>query len=250
MLAAAVAASSDAAQTKPLTNADVIALAKAGMGDDVIIAKIKQAPSANFSLEVGDLKTLKSSGVSDKVIAAMLDKGSAPAPASQPPPSASKPSGGGSAGATIYGPSDVGVVSLDASDKKVELRSSAGSISTTYAYITMLTHFNYEGLRADVRTKDKRPSLIVKSAKSPKGRLFYVSAEVDKGDNVRSVKMGNSRIFGAKNIGVPDSSNQIECDVVQVGPDTWKMTPKKDLKPGEYGLWIQTQEIFDFGIDG
>jgi hypothetical protein len=76
-----------------------------------------------------------------------------------------------------------------------------------------------------------------------------VSAEVDKRNGVRSVKMGNSRFFGAKNIGAPDSDNQIDYDVVAEGPDTWRITPKKDLKPGEYGLWNSQMEMYDFGID-
>jgi hypothetical protein len=247
LLGFTAAVKADAVQAKPLTNADVIALAKAGMGDDVIIAKINQSATVDFKTDVADLKALKSAGVSDKVISVMLNKSSAPA--TQPAPSTAKPSGGGAGSAGVYGPSDVGVVSLDASDKKAELRSVAGTMSSTYAYVTMLMHSNFEGLRAEIRTTDKRPSVIVKSPKSPKGRLFYVIAEPDKDDNVRSVKLGNSRFFGSRNVGAPDSDNQIECDIVQIGPDTWKMTPKKDLKPGEYGIWLQTHELFDFGID-
>jgi hypothetical protein len=149
------------------------------------------------------------------------------------------------------GPNDADTVYLMAKDgKKLTLRSSAGTMSTTYAYVTTLMHSNFDGLKADSRTTDHRPSFVMRSYKSPKGRLWLVSAEVDKKNNVRSVKMGNSRIFGSKNIGAPDSSNQIEVDIVSEGPDTWRITPKKDLPGGEYGLWMNTNEMFDFGIDG
>lgn len=50
-----------------------------------------------------------------------------------------------------------------------------------------------------------------------------------------------------------------ECDVQEVEPGVWQMTPKADLKPGEYGLLFRggflgtlaaTQgELFDFGVD-
>jgi hypothetical protein len=56
-------------------------------------------------------------------------------------------------------------------------------------------------------------------------------------------------LFGVKNLGAPDSDNQMPYDVVAEGPDTWRLTPTKDLKPGEYGLWSSMQEMYDFGID-
>ena len=239
------------AQTKPLTNADIVSLAKLAMGDDVIIAKIQQAAAVDFKLEVSDLEALKKAGVTSPVISAMLKKSTAksePAPA----PAAAAPAGrpAPAAGAPM-GPNDADTVYLMAKDgKKLTLRSSAGTMSTTYAYVTTLMHSNFDGLKADSRTSDHRPSFVMRSYKSPKGRLWLVSAEVDKKNNVRSVKMGNSKIFGSKNIGAPDSSNQIEVDIVSEGPDTWRITPKKDLPGGEYGLWMNTNEMFDFGIDG
>lgn len=235
------------AQTKPLTNADVVSLAKLGMGDDVIIAKIQQAASADFKLEVADLESLKKAGVTNAVISAMLKKGtkSEPAPAASAP--AARPAGGGGA----MGPNEADTVYLITKDgKRLTLRSAAGTMSTTFAYVTTLMHSNFDGLKADVRTTDHRPSFVLRSTKSPKGRLWLVSAELDTKMNARSVKMGNSRLFGSKNIGAPDSDNQIEYDIVAEGPDTWRITPKKDLPGGEYGLWMNTNEMFDFGIDG
>ena len=252
VLAAAVALS--AMQTGKLTNADIISLAKAGMGDAVIIAKIKQATSADFKLEVADLKALKAAGVSDAVISEMLNKGSgaAPAPAAAAP-AASKPAAAAPPTSTApMGPNDADTVYILTKDgKRLTLRSAAGTMSSTYAYVTMLMHSNFDGLKADTRITDHRPSFVMRSYKSPKGRLWLVSAEVDQKNNVRSVKMGNSKIFGAKNIGAPDSSNQIEADIIADPNDGngWKITPKKDLPAGEYGLWMNTNEMFDFGID-
>ncbi len=55
-----------------ITNTRVIEMSKLGLDDDIIIAKIKNASCA-FQVEDADLVNLKKSGVSPKVIAAMLD---------------------------------------------------------------------------------------------------------------------------------------------------------------------------------
>jgi hypothetical protein len=65
---------------QPLTNDSILKLVKAGMGDDVIINMVKTQPS-NFSLGTDDLIALKSGGVSQPVISAMLMKNSNPTPA-------------------------------------------------------------------------------------------------------------------------------------------------------------------------
>jgi hypothetical protein len=36
---------------------------------------------------------------------------------------------------------------------------------------------------------------------------------------------------------------------VSRGPDTWQLTPTKDLRPGEYGLWSLASQMYDFGVD-
>ena len=67
----------------PMNNQDVIKLVKARISEDVIIAKIKQSKT-RFDVSVDGLVTLKEAGVSDNVIAAMMN----PAASAAPPPSA------------------------------------------------------------------------------------------------------------------------------------------------------------------
>ena len=55
-----------------LTNADVLRLKESGMGDELIIAKVKSAPGT-YKLDPDDLVQLKSSGLSDRIIAAMIE---------------------------------------------------------------------------------------------------------------------------------------------------------------------------------
>jgi len=63
-----------------LNNDSVIKLVKAGMGDDLIVNMINTQPSS-FSVGTDDLISLKTAGASEKVISAMLLKGSAPSSA-------------------------------------------------------------------------------------------------------------------------------------------------------------------------
>ena len=59
-----------------LTNADVVKMSKAALGDDLIIAKIQQAQQVNFKLDTDDIIQLKQAGVHQEVISAMLKRSS------------------------------------------------------------------------------------------------------------------------------------------------------------------------------
>jgi hypothetical protein len=61
-------------QDSDITNARIIELTKMGLGDEIIIAKIKNG-KCKFQLGDADLVDLSKAGVSPKVIAAMLDAG-------------------------------------------------------------------------------------------------------------------------------------------------------------------------------
>lgn len=74
LLLAAVALGQDtkASKTSPqLTNQDVVEMRSAGLGTEVIVAKIQSA-SCNFKMEPSDLADLKTAGLDDAVILAML----------------------------------------------------------------------------------------------------------------------------------------------------------------------------------
>jgi len=78
----------------PLTNQDVIRLVKAKVSDDLIISKIKQSKT-KFDTSVDALVALKQAGVSDNLIAVMMNPPAASPPAASTPaastPAASTP---------------------------------------------------------------------------------------------------------------------------------------------------------------
>jgi hypothetical protein len=51
----------------------------------------------------------------------------------------------------------------------------------------------------------------------------------------------------------PDDDSMVKCDITEQKPGLWRFTPVKDLKPGEYGIYIgkgeQTASLYDFGVD-
>ena len=66
-----------------MTNADVVKMVKAGLGEPLIIGAIRQAERREFSLNADGLIELKTAGVSDNIISVMLDPTATP-----PPPTA------------------------------------------------------------------------------------------------------------------------------------------------------------------
>jgi hypothetical protein len=81
-----------AAAQQVLNNDAVIKMVKAGLAEDVIVATIQQQP-ASFSVSPDDLIALKTAGVSDKVLAAMVAKGGTKTEGAAPATKEDKPTG-------------------------------------------------------------------------------------------------------------------------------------------------------------
>lgn len=242
-----------------LTNEDIVRLSKMGLGDEVAIAKINQAQNVDFKLDTSNLITLKSEGVSKAVIAAMLKRTSA-----SQGQSASSPAGSGG-GANYARPSwaptnpgDEGVI-LRTTQGETRLQSVQGDISTTFAVVTELLFLDFPGLKADVRITDPRPTIVVHCSKSPRGRVFLVRCKQNSNDSNRSVKLGKSGMFSQKSWSTPDRDWLIAFDMKELPNNTWEITPKQDMKQGEYGVLFKGGfsgmlestggELFDFGVD-
>ena len=76
----APAAESKAAAAPGLTNQDILKMVQAGLGEAVVIATIRTATAASFDLSPDGLIALKKGGVSDAIVALMIDPKAAPAP--------------------------------------------------------------------------------------------------------------------------------------------------------------------------
>lgn len=249
-----------AAEESALSNEDVLRMVSAGLGDELVVAKIREAPAVEFALGVDDLLALKAAGVSEKVVEAML--GRKGGPAAQVSGSPSDPA---DPWAAVAPDPIVGGV-------KVALQSGGGVKAIPVLRGTLdsngfagfgSTYMNYPGLRASVRTGERRPSLLVK-APGPltTGRYFFAKLDQDEDDEVRSLKIaamkaGFKAVFGggSRVTLAPDSDWTMPFDAVEESPGLWRVSVKQDLAPGEYGWYVDQGQgpyvagIFGFGVD-
>lgn len=91
LLISLVVFSLSAARADAVTAKDIVDLTRAGLGEEVLLALI-EVDGSLFTIDTDTLKSLKSAGVTDRVIEAMVRSGRAPQaipppPAFEPPPS-------------------------------------------------------------------------------------------------------------------------------------------------------------------
>jgi hypothetical protein len=155
--------------------------------------------------------------------------------------------------------SAVKAVVLRYKDKDVSLDGMPGGHGHTMAFFTAIIWSNFPELTAPVHITDHLPSVFTAfEGGSPRGKLFLVKVEPDKGKSCRSLKMGNSGFGSVSNVGSPDQDWVIPTTSKEVKPGIWEFTPGAPLKKGEYGLFATmaagfsggtSGEIFDFAID-
>jgi len=255
-----------AEEPKALSNEAVVTMVKAGLGADLVIAKIRQAPTVGFQLEVDDLVALKQQKVPESVIQAMLERATAPPPAAALPPALGGPAGSTNAfeSQLDFQREDLGIdvirVALAKGDNLERIRILRGELSTVA--MGMAAFMDYPGVNARVRTKERRPALMVKSTTPLTGsRYFLVRLDRDDDDGVRSLKVSSYKgrlkaAFGNSRTAMePDHDWVFEWSAEDTGNDVWKVVPAVDLEPGEYGWYAdfgagpQQNGIFDFGVD-
>jgi hypothetical protein len=249
-------AGAPAGAEEPLRNEDIAKLVAAGLGDELVVAKIREASAIAFALDVDDLVALKQGGVSEKIVQAMLErKSKESAGTKEANPAAPW------AAPEAYGALTV-KVAIESREGVVAIPILRGELSSPGFAGFGATYINYPGLRAPIRTKDRRPSLLVKaSAPLPPGRYFLAKLDLDEDDLVRSLKIavmkaGFKAVFGGGRATLaPDSDWTVAFDSVEESPGVSRITLKKDLDPGEYGWYIdpgmgfQAAGLFGFGVD-
>jgi len=233
-------ASSSKKDGAALTNEEVIKLCKAGLGDEVVIAKINQAKEVDFKLDTDSLIKLKEEGVSQAVITAMLNRmkpveRQLPIPTKEGPP--------------MMRPPMVGIgkdIQLSTKDGNINLVSIEGRMTMGgFAFIHM-TYMNYPGLNAKIRTRDRRPSMLIYSESDPRANLYIVRLKQDKKEKDRDLKIGSR---GSADVGLtPDKDWTIPYEGSEEKPGEWRIKLLSDLEPGEYGVY-KSIFLYDFGIE-
>jgi len=213
-----------------MTNDSVIKMAKAGLGDDVIIGSIN-GQAGTYKTSADDLIALKGAGVSDKVIAAMITKssgGSAPAPAA-----------GGAAPATGAGPvNEVGVY-YKKGDAWADLNPEVVNFKTGGVLKTIGTagivkgdingHINGEHSPNGLHTPVEILIYTPEGTAATEYQLLRLHIQKD------------SREFRTMTGGVLHSSGGATRDALafenqKIAPRTYKIILPADAGPGEYGI--------------
>ena len=222
-----------------LANEDIIKLSKLQLGDDVILAKIKQAKNVAFDLTTDGLIQLKQAAVSGKVISSMLER----ATPKQPSLSSGTPLTNASDGQQE--------VRLIIGDEEVSLPSNRGDLSATGMWPVVFTFLDYPGLAARTRIQNLRPTLLVQSEHDPRSYYYLARLDVnDEEDNNRSLKIEQKASgFSATTRVVPAGRWHVEYEATERERGVWSITPTRDLQPGEYGVVVPGGILFEFGID-
>jgi hypothetical protein len=255
----------------PMTNQDVIKLVKAKISEDLIIAKIKKSKT-RFDVSVDGLVALKEAGVSDSLIAVMMDPSApaapppappaapasaAPAPSAAPkpafPPSnvpkevapvdanvaprapAPKPASVTSAPANfgIYIWADGELKPLGRVQTKVQLSKFRSLLKSVVPFVRQKIDINIPGAHSTSRFDLVRPTFFA---------FFPASRDVSKfkllqckitGQKFDQRTLANASIM----FSTEQNQDEVPCDI---GPtavkDLYRIFPREDIPSGEFGF--------------
>ena len=266
LLAAAVLPAVVTRADETLTNASIIDLQKLGLGDAVIIQKIK-ASHCNFDTSTDGLKQLKGAGVSDAVIGAMIEAG-APAPATAGVPAPPPPPGDPNDPLSAH---ESGIWLFDQEDgKPVMTKIETSVFSDTKAGIAFFAAYGQEsktravidGAHAHVQVHTGAPtfyfyfdkttqSLSEGSSEAVSPEEFTLSAmTVREKKDERSIVIGKAGVYGGVRSGY-DKKAIRPTTYDRISPGVYKVTPASPLSDGEYCfVYSGERALVGFGVTG
>lgn len=235
------------AQAETLRNEDVVALLEAGLGEEAVIAKIETSEGA-FDTDTNTLLALRAKGVPSPVLAAMLKSanGTVRYDDTSPDPAVAHTPG------FYIMDNSTGQARMKKIDPLASTQTKTGGI-LGYAFTGGIASASIKavlpGATAAAQTGDRRPTFYVffdppggtQSAIFSTGfgnavitpNEFSLVDLMEKKDR-REARVGSLNIAGSK-AGVMDK-DQIPFTYEQVAPYVYKITPDRDLAPGEYGF--------------
>jgi hypothetical protein len=213
-----------------LSNDSITKMAKAGLGDDTIVAMIKSQPGT-YRVDSDSVIQLKKDGVSDKVIGAMIDKNSG----------GSTPNAAPSPAATSLAPAvdEVGIYYKNKDDKWVEILPEVVNWKTGGA----LKRFASDGIvkgdvNGHIEGKNSKNGL-----NTPLDFLIYMpdGIAITEYQLLRLHESGNSREFRSVTGGVIHSSGGAQRDEVnfegkKIAPRMYEIVLGDDVKTGDFGF--------------
>ncbi len=224
------------AAQQAMNNDAVVKMVKAGLSDDLIVTTISSQPGT-YDTSVDGIIALKSAGVSDKVVAAMVSKANAPAPRTPlvaPADAASAP-----APVRPAGIDDVGVYYMDKSGAWQTLEPEIVNFKTGGVLKSIATNGIVKGdINGHVPGKTSKNVLAF-----PVTLAVYVPEGVDIAEYqlLRLRQNSNNREFRSVTGGVVHASggatrDRIDFQSTKIAPRVYKIVLDQSLGKGEYGL--------------
>lgn len=214
------------AQPRSLTNDSIIRMAKARLGDDLILQTIGAQP-AHFTTDADSLVALKQAGVSDRVITGMMNKGRV------------RLSPGPEPSVIVPEVNEIGVYYKDRNNTWVPLEPEIVHIKSGGFIKSTLTN--------GIIKQDRNGHLNGRESKlvlqRPIQFLIYVpdGVSANEYDLLRFRLNSNSREFRTLTGGVIHSTGGAQRDEVpfapvKTGPRTYQFTIGQDVSGGKFGI--------------
>jgi len=204
-------------------NARVIEMTHKGLGDDVIIARIK-ASATKFSLSDDDLATLKKSGVSDAVVAAMIQSTQLTTP--------KVAIDGNPAGVRTIGEQKVG--------------GRLGH-AVTMGIKSVKNKAYLQGQHASL-IASRKPVIDIELPANDNIDNYIIVEMDDKGDR-REIEMGSIGGTVGEKVGIR-ADRIVRTSATPLGGRRFRVSAVKELKKGEYLLYSVGSADFPHGVYG
>jgi hypothetical protein len=275
-LASAQQTNSSAAITQPaqqheiLNNDGVIQLKQLGLGEGVIVDKIKTSP-CQFDLSLNGLKQLKAADISDTIISAMLSAksdatASSATTSTQTATQSADPNNPESphdAGIWLYMETG-GKPAMTQLEPSVYSQSKSGVAFFMEFGQTVKTKAVIHSAHAELVIMNRQPVFYfyfehaqtglsdVRGATSP-NEYILAQFQVSEKDNERRLVMGSVNAYSGGVSGA-ESKSVRSIDFQKLSPGVYKVSPKEILANGEDGFFYGGDatggKVFDFGVKG
>jgi hypothetical protein len=267
-------ATTSQAQEEVMTNDEVISLTKAGLSPAIIIGKIRTGKS-NFDLSTDSLIKLKQAGISDDIVAAMLEAKSGKSTAAPAGSSMSgdpnDPMSKHNYGIYLYEEKD-GVRKMTQLQPNVSAQNRTGggftAAVTPFGLGKVKTKANLPGRTANLQITSPSPvfyfyldttsgGLNTASGVPSTPNEFTLVRFNQRSDN-REVTIAKTNSWGGKG-GLSDEY-VVPLQAQDLGNGIFKVTAAGELRKGEYGFYLVNSgnsnvnagigaKFFDFGVN-
>ncbi|MGA2217280.1 MAG: hypothetical protein ABSG51_04290 [Terracidiphilus sp.] len=264
-----------------LNNASVIKLAKAGLSDDLIVSTINASPGT-YDTSADGLIALKTAGVSDRVVTAIVAKaaadsqpppppvpplppmpGAAPVTTDQPSGIPDDPAAPHEAGIYIYNESAPAGSKMTMLDPSIYTQGKTGGVfasAMTYGIAKIKIKAVIRGAHSNTRISAENPTFYFYFEQHGAGLSYgssfggtstpneYTLLKFDVKGQTRETLTGSANAFGSS--GGTDDKAVTGFTFTKLRPGAYKVVLNAPLQSGEYGFVVTAySRVFDFGKD-